>query len=404
MKKIFSCLGALVLAVLALPRIAQAGGKFTDWSTPTNLGPAVNSSFGEAGAAISKNGLSLYLNSNRPGGLGETDIYVSQRSSVEEPWGPPVNVLVLNSAGVEQAPALSRDSHYLFFSTDRPGGMGGLDIWVSRREDIHDDFDWETPVPITEINSSVNDAGPAYFENEEGRPQLYFQSQRAGGAGLADIYRTELQEDGTWSAPQRVAELSTPFQEQRPSIRFDGLEIVFQSKRLECAAGREGDELEVAVAIGLFQKVERRLILMQTDMYQADGDRRNVRMSRMFLQLRENRARLLLRTGQRIRPCETRLKSEILWRKLNRLFELSDAIGDLTRFGECPSQLEMSTRQRRIHLHGRAHFGDRLWIVAGRTIAGCRSDEALSPLGNIRIDLVPSLYFRVCLRRPMHDA
>ncbi|PYQ62774.1 MAG: hypothetical protein DMF58_00800 [Acidobacteria bacterium] len=231
MKKIFSCLGALVLAVLALPCIAQAGGKFTDWSTPTNLGPAVNSSFGEAGAAISKNGLSLYLNSNRPGGLGETDIYVSQRSSVEEPWGPPVNVLVLNSAGVEQAPALSRDSHYLFFSTDRPGGMGGLDIWVSRREDIHDDFDWETPVPITEINSSVNDAGPAYFENEEGSPQLYFQSQRAGGAGLADIYRTELQEDGTWSAPQRVAELSTPFQEQRPSIRFDGLEIVFQSNR-----------------------------------------------------------------------------------------------------------------------------------------------------------------------------
>ena len=102
---------------------------------------------------------------------------------------------------------------------------------MSRREPTHDDFAWETPVSITEINSSANDAGPAYFENEEGSPQLYFQSQRAGGAGLADIYRTELQEDGTWSAPQRVAELSTPFQEQRPSIRFDGLEIVFQSNR-----------------------------------------------------------------------------------------------------------------------------------------------------------------------------
>src|SRR5205814_442504 len=85
--------------------------------------------------------------------------------------------------------------------------------------------------PITEINSSVNDAEPDYFESEGGSARLYFHSPRAGGAGLADVYRTELQEDGTWSAPQRVAELSSPFQEQRPSIRFDGLEIVFQSNR-----------------------------------------------------------------------------------------------------------------------------------------------------------------------------
>jgi Tol biopolymer transport system component len=220
-----------VIMALSIATTLQAASKFTDWSTPTNLGPAVNSSFSDSAPAVSKNGLSLYLTSVRPGGLGEGDIYVSQRSSVDEPWGPPVNVFALNTPGTDQAPALSRDDHYLFFATDRPGGRGGLDIWVSRRENIHDDFDWETPVPITEINSSVNDAGPAYFENDEGRPQLYFQSQRPGGAGLADFYQTEQQEDGTWSAPQRVAELSTPFQEQRPSIRFDGLEIVFTSTR-----------------------------------------------------------------------------------------------------------------------------------------------------------------------------
>ena len=222
----------VIVLALSIAATLQAGSKFTDWSTPTNLGAAVNTSFSDAGPAVSKNGLSLYFNSVRPGGLGDADLYVSQRSSVGEPWGPPVNVSVLNSAGIDQAPALSRDDHYLFFATARPGGMGGLDIWVSRREHTHDDFAWETPVPITEINSSANDAGPAYFENEGGRPQLYFQSQRAGGAGLADFYRTELQENGTWSTPpQRVAELSTPFQEQRPSIRFDGLEIVFQSSR-----------------------------------------------------------------------------------------------------------------------------------------------------------------------------
>jgi len=220
-----------VIMAISIAATLQAGSKFTDWSTPVNLGPAVNTSFSDSAPAVSKDGLSLYLTSVRPGGLGEGDIWVSQRSSVDDPWASPVNVPALNSPDTDQAPALSRDGHYLFFATDRAGGVGGLDIWVSRRENIHDDFDWETPVPITEINSSRNDAGPAYFENDGGRPQLYFQSQRPGGAGLADIYRSEQQEDGVWSTPQRVTELSSAFQEQRPTIRFDGLEIVFTSTR-----------------------------------------------------------------------------------------------------------------------------------------------------------------------------
>lgn len=207
-----------------------AGSKFTDWTSPTNVS-SVNTSFGESAPAISKNGLSLYFASNRPGSIDEADLWVAQRNSVDEPWGIAVNLAVLNSDEFDQSPALSRDEHYLFFATNRPGGRGGLDIWVSHREQIHDALAWEPPVPITEINSSVNDAGPTYFENEGGRPQLYFQSQRPGGAGQADIYVSEQGEDGTWGIPQRVAELSTPFQEQHPAIRFDGLEIVIQSNR-----------------------------------------------------------------------------------------------------------------------------------------------------------------------------
>jgi Tol biopolymer transport system component len=224
---------ALFLAVLTLATTLQGGSKFTDWSPPVNLGPAVNSSYVDFAPAISKNGLSLYFSSDRPDqNLGVTDLYVSQRGSTAEPWGPPVNLgPTINSSKSDEGPALSRDGHYLFFSSNRPGGLGGTDIWVSHRENTHDDFAWETPKPITEINSSKNDAGPTYFENEGGRPQLYFQSPRPGGAGAADFYLTEQQEDGTWSAPVRVAELSSPFQEQRASIRFDGLEIVFASNR-----------------------------------------------------------------------------------------------------------------------------------------------------------------------------
>jgi Tol biopolymer transport system component len=192
----------------------------------------VNSAFLEVAPSVSKNGLSLYFQSNRPGTLGGFDLYVSQRTSPQESWGPPVNLgPVLNSTGGDVNPALSRDEHYLFFATDRPGGLGGLDIWVSRREHTHDDFAWETPTPITEINSSVSDGGPVFFENERGRPQLYFGSTRTGGAGDADLYLTEQQEDGTWSPPTPVAELNSAFQEQNPSIRYDGLEIFFASTR-----------------------------------------------------------------------------------------------------------------------------------------------------------------------------
>jgi hypothetical protein len=68
---------------------AAAASKFSEWSAPVNLGPIVNSSFNEFGPAVSKDELSLYFTSARPDGFGNTDIYVSQRSSRDEPRGIP---------------------------------------------------------------------------------------------------------------------------------------------------------------------------------------------------------------------------------------------------------------------------------------------------------------------------
>src|SRR5690348_11963305 len=101
----------LFLAVLTLATTLQAGSKFTEWSAPVNLGPGVNSSYVDFAPAISKNGLSLYFSSDRPDqNLGGTDLYVSQRSSTTEPWGPPVNLgPTINSSKSDEGPALSRD-------------------------------------------------------------------------------------------------------------------------------------------------------------------------------------------------------------------------------------------------------------------------------------------------------
>lgn len=108
---------ALALMIAIRPHVTAAP-KFSDWAEPTNLGCQINSPFGEQGPAISKNGLSLYFGSMRPGGFGASDIWVSQRASVHNPWGPPLNLgAIVNTPGVENIPALSRDGHLLSSST-----------------------------------------------------------------------------------------------------------------------------------------------------------------------------------------------------------------------------------------------------------------------------------------------
>jgi len=225
--------------VLASVSSTQAQ-KYSDWSAPVNLGPVVNSAASDQGPSISKDELSLYITSNRAGGLGGFDMYVSQRASVDDPWSSPVNLgPTVNTAFDEGNQAFSRDGHFLFFQSKRPGGFGGIDLWVAYREHTHDDFDWQTPVNMgAGVNSVADDNGPSYFENEdEGAPQLYFGSLRTGGLGVADIYVSAQLADGSFGAPTLVTELSSTANENRPSIRHDGLEIFFQSNRTGSSGG-----------------------------------------------------------------------------------------------------------------------------------------------------------------------
>jgi WD40-like Beta Propeller Repeat len=227
-------IGCLLALVMAQPSLTQAQ-KYSDWSTPVNLGPVINSGLSDQGPAISKNELSLYFTSNRSDSLGGFDMYVSQRISVDDPWSSPVNLgPTVNTTSDEGNPAFSRDGHYLFFQSKRPGGFGGIDLWVAYRQHTHDDFDWQLPVNLgAAINSIADDNGPTYFDNEdEGAPQLYFGSARTGGLGVADIYVSEQMEDGSFGPAVLVTELSSSVNENRPSIRHDGREIFFQSNRV----------------------------------------------------------------------------------------------------------------------------------------------------------------------------
>jgi len=228
---------ALVAAVLALASgatsLCAAGGpRYTGWSEPVNLGPTINTEDNEQGPAISKDGLSLYFHRRvGPRAGGNDDIWVSHRESADDAWGTAVNLgTTVNSAFRDFTPTLSRDSHWLFFSSERPGGYGLSDIWASWRPNIHDDFGWQAPTNLgADVNTASNELQVhGYFENDHGaNPQLFFGSDRPGGLGLNDLYVTELQADGTWGPATLIPELSSPNSEVGPNIRHDGLEIFF---------------------------------------------------------------------------------------------------------------------------------------------------------------------------------
>ena len=225
-------LGACGDPTSAPERASLASERFSDWLPPVNLGAQVNSPFVENAPELSKDGLSLYFGSNRPGGQGLQDLYVSQRSSLDAPWGTPVNLSALiNSPFTDVGPHLSRDGHLLFFNSSRPGGSGSVDIWVSRRNNIHDDFAWEQPVNLGFPPNSARFDGAASIWG----PEFYFWRGTPDPAGVVaptdgDIYMSEMT-GHTFREPTLVTELSSAAHEQRPSIRFDGREIFLSSSR-----------------------------------------------------------------------------------------------------------------------------------------------------------------------------
>ena len=210
-----------------------AAQRFADseWSAPVNIGAAVNSSANELNAAFSSDELSLYLTSNRAGGLGGNDIWVSQRACEDCPWGAPVNLgAPVNGPGAEAGPRLSIDGHLLFFQSDRPGGHGAADIYVSRRNNPKDDFSWGDPVNLgSDVNTPLLEQAASYLQSaEDGAANLYFNR---GALGTADLYYAPVTRDGETRGPAvLVAELSDPVAfDQHATVRKDGREIFFAS-------------------------------------------------------------------------------------------------------------------------------------------------------------------------------
>ena len=106
------------------------------------------------------------------------------------------------------------------------------DFYISFRRNKLDDFAWEAPQPISSLNTSADEFGPWGFE-EEGTDKFtfFFNSNRPGGLGGYDIYSSILLADGTFSTPALVQELSSSANDTFPVVRRDGLELFLISDR-----------------------------------------------------------------------------------------------------------------------------------------------------------------------------
>ncbi|MFC1633527.1 LamG-like jellyroll fold domain-containing protein [Planctomycetota bacterium] len=208
-----------------------------DWGTPTNLGATVNSSGSDGGPSISADGLTLFFASARSGGHGNFDLWVTIRATTEDDWGTPVNLgPSVNSSYLDSVPCISGDNLSLFFMSNRPGGSGGDDIWVTTRETIHDD--WSAPVNLgPTINSSTPDGFP--YISDDGL-LLFFTSFRAGGYGSADMWLAKWNtKDYTWDTPVNLGSvINSSMDELAVCISDNGSTLFFSSRR----SGGFGDQ------------------------------------------------------------------------------------------------------------------------------------------------------------------
>lgn len=154
-----------------------------DWSKPEKLNLNINSEFWEGSCSISSDGRYLYFASERPGGIGGRDLYVSEKENGD--WGPAKNLgPQINTPNNEDAPFIHPDGITLFFSSEGHKSIGGYDIMYSIRKDNS----WIEPLSMgIPLNTTEDDR--YYVINAKGDVG-YFSSNRAGtgGKGEQDIY------------------------------------------------------------------------------------------------------------------------------------------------------------------------------------------------------------------------
>lgn len=169
------------------------------WQKGVSIGKPLNTRGNEGAHKISADGKTIvFTGCDRQGGFGNCDIYFSYK--IDDEWTVPENAgRQINTRYSEKQPSLSPDGRFLYFSSNRPGGKGGMDLWLSEKTD---DNQWGMPQNLGEvINTSGDELSPfIYLDNET----LYFSSDGHPGLGGKDIFYTKKDSTNQWQSPKNI--------------------------------------------------------------------------------------------------------------------------------------------------------------------------------------------------------
>jgi WD40-like Beta Propeller Repeat len=231
---------ALVAALVSLTALTAAGHamNFSDWGTAQKIdeiggnNSELNTPFQDGCPIQSPDGLSLYMASNRPGGLGLLDIWVSHRDSTDDPWGAPENLgAPVNSAADDFCPTPIQGGGLFFVSREaNPGSCGQGDIYFTKKHPVKG---WAEPRNLGCApggpNTALDEQGPSYVENDDDG-FLFFSSSSAVVPG--EIYVSRQLSGWNFGGSTPVAGLNdAAANDIQPNVRKDGLEVVFSSNR-----------------------------------------------------------------------------------------------------------------------------------------------------------------------------
>ena len=203
-----------------------------EWSKIKNLGPPINTAENEGAFSVSADGHYIFFTScSRPGGKGQCDIWITIDRDGE--WSEPMNLQApINTKNWESQPSISSNGKLLYFTSDRPGGYGGTDIWVAE----FGENGWEKPVNLgPEINTSLDEQFPFIHPDNS---TLYFSSEGHPGMGKSDLFISKREQDNSWSIPKNLGyPINTAGYDWNMIVSRDGKTAYYSSDNLLSSFG-----------------------------------------------------------------------------------------------------------------------------------------------------------------------
>ncbi len=200
----------------------------TGFSRANSIGNTINTeNYNEGAQSIAPSGKYLFFTStDRPDGVGRADIYMSRKTG--DLWERPNNIGgPVNTPGWDAQPCISADGRTLYFASVRADGRGGSDLWLSH---LSETGTWGKPENMGEtLNTQYDEMRP--FLHPDGNT-LYFSSNGHPGMGGYDIYMSRKQPDGTWGQPVDLGyPINTPGDEIGIHVTTDGSTAYYASEQ-----------------------------------------------------------------------------------------------------------------------------------------------------------------------------